>query len=75
VSLAQPPSPERGKADVIYIGLSTHKQLDLAIAAHLDAAARKDPRARGARALSGLLDEPRLAHPGLATKKHHRRIP
>ena len=30
VSLAQPPSPERGKAGVIYIGLSTHKQLDLA---------------------------------------------
>ena len=45
------------------------------LAAHLDAAARKDPRARGARALSGLLDEPRLAHPGLATQEHHRRIP
>ena len=30
VSLAQPPSPERGIAGVIYIGLSTHKQLDLA---------------------------------------------
>lgn len=30
VSLAQPPSPQRGIAGVIYIGLSTHKQLDLA---------------------------------------------
>jgi hypothetical protein len=30
VSLAQPLSPQRGKAGVIYIGLSTHKQLDLA---------------------------------------------
>jgi hypothetical protein len=30
VSLAQPPSPERGIAGLIYIGLSTHKQLDLA---------------------------------------------
>jgi ABC-type nitrate/sulfonate/bicarbonate transport system substrate-binding protein len=30
VSLAQPPSPQRGIAGVIYIGLSTQKQLDLA---------------------------------------------
>lgn len=30
VSLARPPSPQRGKAGVIYIGLSTRKQLDLA---------------------------------------------
>jgi hypothetical protein len=30
VSLAQPPSFQRGIAGVIYIGLSTHKQLDLA---------------------------------------------
>lgn len=30
VSLAQPPSPQRGIAGVIYIGLSTRKQLDLA---------------------------------------------
>ena len=30
VSLARPPSPERGKAGVVYIGLSTRKQLDLA---------------------------------------------
>ena len=30
VSLAQPPSPQRGTPGVIYIGLSTHKQLDLA---------------------------------------------
>jgi hypothetical protein len=29
VSLAQPPSPQRGIAGVIYIGLSTHRQLDL----------------------------------------------
>jgi hypothetical protein len=29
VSLAQPPSPERGTPGVIYIGLSTKKQLDL----------------------------------------------
>lgn len=30
VSLAQPPSPQRGIAGVIYIGVSTQKQLDLA---------------------------------------------
>jgi hypothetical protein len=30
VSLAQPPSPQRGIPGVIYIGESTHKQLDLA---------------------------------------------
>jgi hypothetical protein len=30
VSLAQPPSPQRGIPGVIYIGQSTHKQLDLA---------------------------------------------
>jgi hypothetical protein len=30
VSLAQPPSPQLGIAGVIYIGLSTKKQLDLA---------------------------------------------
>lgn len=30
VSLAQPPSPQRGIPGVIYIGLSTPKQLDLA---------------------------------------------
>jgi hypothetical protein len=30
VSLAQPPSPQRGIAGVIYIGLSTQEQLDLA---------------------------------------------
>lgn len=30
VSLARPPSPQRGIAGVIYIGMSTHKQLDLA---------------------------------------------
>ncbi len=30
VSLGQPPSPERGMPGVIYIGQSTHKQLDLA---------------------------------------------
>ena len=30
VSLAQPPSPQHGIAGVIYIGLSTQKQLDLA---------------------------------------------
>ena len=30
VSLAKPPSPERGRAGVIYIGISTKKQLDLA---------------------------------------------
>jgi hypothetical protein len=30
VSLARPPSPQRGVAGVIYIGLSTKKQLDLA---------------------------------------------
>jgi hypothetical protein len=30
VSLAQPPSPQGGIAGVIYIGLSTKKQLDLA---------------------------------------------
>lgn len=30
VSLAQPPSPQRGIAGVIYIGLSTKEQLDLA---------------------------------------------
>jgi hypothetical protein len=30
VSLAQPPSPEHGLPGVIYIGQSTHKQLDLA---------------------------------------------
>jgi len=30
VSLAQPPSPQRGIAGAIYIGLSTQKQLDLA---------------------------------------------
>lgn len=30
VSLARPPAPERGIAGVIYIGLSSQKQLDLA---------------------------------------------
>ena len=45
-----------------------------ALAAHLDAAAREDPRARRARALGRLLDEPRLAHAGLAAQEHHRRI-
>jgi hypothetical protein len=30
VSLAKPPSPQHGTAGVIYIGLSTHNQLDLA---------------------------------------------
>ena len=39
-----------------------------ALAAHLDAAAREDPRARRARALGRLLDEPRLAHAGLAAR-------
>jgi len=45
-----------------------------ALAAHLDAAAREDPRARGARALGGLLDEPRLAHAGLPAEEHGRGI-
>ena len=46
-----------------------------ALAAHLDAAAREHPRARLARALGRLLDEPRLAHAGLATQEHHRGVP
>ena len=45
-----------------------------AIAAHLDAAAREHPRARLARALGGLLDESCLAHAGLATQEHDRRV-
>ena len=45
-----------------------------ALAAHLDAAAGEDPRARLARALGGLLDEPRLADAGLATEEHDRGI-
>jgi hypothetical protein len=46
-----------------------------ALAAHLDAAAREDPRARVVRTPSRLLDEPRLAHAGFATQKDHRRLP
>ena len=46
-----------------------------ALAAHLDAAAREHPRARLARALGRLLDESCLAHAGLATQEHHRRVP
>jgi hypothetical protein len=44
------------------------------LAAHLDAAAGEDPHPRGVRALSGLLDQSRLAHAGLATEEDHRRI-
>jgi hypothetical protein len=45
-----------------------------ALAAHLDAAARQDPGARGARALGGLLDQSCLAHAGLATEEDDRGI-
>jgi hypothetical protein len=40
-----------------------------ALAAHLDATAREHPGARRARALGRLLDEPRLAHAGLAAEE------
>jgi hypothetical protein len=46
-----------------------------ALAAHLDAAAREDSRARLARASRRLLDKPRLAHAGLAAEDHDRGIP
>jgi hypothetical protein len=45
-----------------------------ALAAHLDAAAGEDPRARRARAPGRLLDEPRLAHAGLAAQEHDRGV-
>ena len=46
-----------------------------ALAAHLDAAAREHPRARVAGAPGRLLDEPRLAHAGLAADENDRGIP